>query len=130
MLSIKKLTLNNYTRYILAVGMGFVFDYCIYFSLYRKGISPYIANSLSFFAGAIFTVILLRAFVFKINKFHFIKDIFLTLSSNGTIYFVGMFFLYCFINLLYLDPYLSKITANIITFFINYIIRLSFFSLH
>jgi putative flippase GtrA len=130
MLSIKKLTFNHITSYLIAVTLGFVFDFCIYCILVKYEMSPYIANSFSFFAGAIFTVLLLRTFVFKINKFHLLKDILFTLSSNGTIYFLGMIFLYCCINFLYIGPYFSKIVTNILTFFINYIIRLTFFSGH
>lgn len=128
MLLTKKLTFNNILKYLTTVTFGFLFDYAIYFFLVNNNISPYVANSVSFLSGAIFTVILLRVFVFKINQFPLFRDIFLTLSSNGSIYLVGMVILFCCINIFYLNPYLSKILVNSVTLFINYLIRLSFFS--
>jgi putative flippase GtrA len=130
MLLTKKLTFNHLVKYLTTVTFGFLFDYAIYFFLVNNKISPYIANSISFTAGAIFTVILLRAFVFKKNQFSLFRDILLTFSTNGSIYLVGMAILFCCINILYLDLYLSKILTNSVTLIINYIIRLSFFSSH
>jgi putative flippase GtrA len=128
MLSTKKLTFNHLVKYFLTVLLGFLFDFFIYFYLVYNKLSPYTSNSISFFLGAILTVILLRTFVFQKNNFSLLKDIILTLSSNGITYLIGMVILFCSINIFNFGPFFSKIIANGVTLLFNYIIRLSFFS--
>ncbi len=91
------------------------------------GVTVYPANVGGFFVGALVNVLLIRWFVFKDNRFSLLKDVGLTLVSNGAMLLVGMLLLWVLVELLNVGAYTAKLCSNAATFVLNYMIRVIFF---
>jgi putative flippase GtrA len=111
-------------KYLLTVIIGVIVDYIFYSCFYYAfGLGVIISNSLSFIIGTCVNLILVRKFVFTNYKFTLLKDIILTLGSNGSVYFIGILFMYYLVEYQKLNHYLAKTLVMGLTFFINYFIR-------
>ena len=124
---IRQLTSNIKLRYLVVVTSGFFLDYTTYVLLIQNGLSLYIANTISFSMGAIITVVLIRKFVFKINRFRLAKDIPITLFANGMIFIFGTVLLWVAVQILFVNPYAAKLISSGVTFVVNYMIRITIF---
>jgi putative flippase GtrA len=120
-------SLGKPLRYFVVAGIGFCVDYSIYAALVAAGVSIYIANAVSFSIGAVLAVVLIRAFVFQASRFALGADILLTFATNGTMLLVGMGILWLLVEVLSTGPYWAKLTANGVTFVLNYLTRATIF---
>lgn len=127
MLLIRRLTSNIKIRYLVVVTSGFLLDYTTYVLLIQNGLSLYVANAISFGIGATIIVVLIRKFVFKINRFRLARDIPITLASNGMIFIFGTLLLWVAVQILFVNPYAAKLISSGVTFVINYMIRITIF---
>jgi putative flippase GtrA len=114
-------------RYVGVAACGFSVDFLIYVALVSVSQQVYLGHVLGFVVGGIINVILIRQFVFSDSRFSLVKDIFLTLAANGAMLFLGMVVLWVLVNRFSINPYLSKIATNAVTFCLNYLTRFFFF---
>ena len=106
---------------------GFCVDFAIYATLVAIGISVYWANAVGFCVGAIVNVILIRVFVFTDSRFRLGQDVLLTVAVNGAMLVLGMGVLWTLVDALHVNPHLSKLLTNTVTFVLNYVTRAVFF---
>jgi len=115
-------------KYFLVAGTGFCVDFAIYSGLVYFGISVYLANLCGFAVGAAVNVALIRRFVFPAARFRFRADLLLTMVVNGVMLVFGMLLLWLFVEVLQINPYAAKLMANGLTFCLNYVTRIKYFS--
>ena len=126
-MSQKPSTFKTPLRYFLAIVFGYCIDFAIYAVLVAFGVSVYLANTAGFCVGSIVNVILIRAFVFRDNRFRLSIDLQLSFASNSLIFGLGMGILWLLVGLAAMNPYYAKLLTNGATFSINYIIRTVYF---
>jgi putative flippase GtrA len=114
-------------RYLIVMSCGYGIDFILYTALIAMGVSIYTANAVGFIVGTIVNVLLIRKFVFPDSRFRLRTDLPLTFIANGAMLFVGMTFLWLFVDILSINPYGAKLLANGITFILNYVTRAVFF---
>lgn len=115
-------------KYFCAVVFGYLIDFFIYYFLVGSAVSIYLSASIAFFFGSLVNLLLIRQVVFTNPKYDFAKDLFFTLTSNISIFIVGILLLYLFYNVFGVGPYCSKVSSNLLTFLINFHIRKFFFT--
>lgn len=125
---LKKLIYNAPVRYFAVTLCGFLIDFLVYATLVATGLSIYIANLLGFCIGATANVLLIRSFVFRESRHSLPVDIILTIMANGMVFFIGLILLWVLVEGMRLDPYITKLIANGVTFILNYVIRTYYFS--
>jgi putative flippase GtrA len=121
---IKDLLKKNIFKYWFFLFFWIIIDYCIYTILYYKfhlHIIP--SNYISFSVWTFVNVILIRNFVFKKYKFSLLKDFWLSLITNGFVFFIWIIILAYFINTFHINHYIWKTIVITFTFFINYFTR-------
>ena len=109
------------------VVFGYCIDFAIYVALVSFGVSVYWANAAGFCFGSMVNTILIREFVFQENRFSLIADLYLSFVSNSVMFALGMTLLYGLIELGGINPYGAKLTTNVTTYVVNYVIRAVFF---
>lgn len=114
-------------QYFIIVLIGYLIDFSIYAFLIGIKFNIYLANLCGFCLGSITNVILIRSFVFKNPIYTLWKDLIYSLTTNSLMLFLGFVFLYLCISSFEINPYISKIISNGLTFFLNYFIRKIYF---
>lgn len=112
--------------YLLVVVVGYLVDYGVYAWLVHAGANIYVANTLSFLAGATTNVWLLRRL--WTPRFPFLRDLWLTFLANGAMFLAGMGLFYGLVELAGINHYIAKLLSALVTFALNYITRSLFFS--
>ena len=115
-------------KYFSAVVCGYLVDFAIFILLIESGWSIYLANCVGFVVGSICNVILIRLYVFSDSRFELLHDLGYSLISNTLILFVGLAMLWLLVEQFNWTAIVAKVTANGLTFFINFIIRKQLFS--
>ncbi|OUX38054.1 MAG: hypothetical protein CBE26_01935 [Kiritimatiellaceae bacterium TMED266] len=115
-------------KYFSVVVCGYLVDIAIFILLIESGWSIYLANCAGFVVGSIFNVILIRLYVFSDSRFELLHDLGYSLISNTLILFVGLAMLWLLVEQFNRTAIVAKVTANGLTFFINFIIRKQLFS--
>lgn len=116
-------------KYFAVVLCGYVLDFSIYALLIYFDWPIYKANFFGFIVGVFINVILIRIFVFPDSRFSIGIDLGLSVLALGLMFIVGMLILWILVDVFGFHPYGSKLFANGLTFMLNYIFRLVFFSL-
>lgn len=119
-------SLGRPVAYLLVVVVGYLVDYGVYALLVRAGANIYVANTLSFCAGATTNVWLLRRL--WTPRFPFLRDLWLTFLANGAMFLAGMGLFYGLVEFAGINHYLAKLLSAIVTFVLNYVTRLLFFT--
>lgn len=115
-------------KYFSVVVCGYLVDLAIFILLIESGWSIYLANCAGFVVGSICNVILIRLYVFSDSRFELLHDLGYSLISNTLILFVGLAMLWLLVEQFNWTAIVAKVTANGLTFFINFIIRKQLFS--
>ncbi len=114
--------------YGVVVTIGYGVDLTSYAITTTLGMNIYLANVLAFCVGATVNVMLLRRYVFSISRFSFGADTALTLMANGLMFIVGLAIFWAMVELLLINHFVAKILGSTITFILNYLTRVYFFS--
>ena len=107
--------------------VGFACDLILFAILTSHEVSVIISGVLSFIFGTFVNLVLLRSILFHSSNLSFANDFILTILSNGLIFNIGLFLLWYMTSYLLYDPIISKVISNLLTFLLNYIIRIIFF---
>ena len=124
---LKRLTSINVLKYIAIMIVGFACDLILFAILTSHEVSVIISGVLSFIFGTFVNLVLLRSILFHSSNLSFANDFILTILSNGLIFNIGLFLLWYMTAYLLYDPIISKVISNLLTFLLNYIIRIIFF---
>lgn len=124
---LKRLTSINVLKYIAIMIVGFACDLILFAILTSHEVSVIISGVLSFIFGTFVNLVLLRSILFHSSNLSFANDFILTILSNGLIFNIGLFLLWYMTSYLLYDPIISKVISNLLTFLLNYIIRIIFF---
>jgi putative flippase GtrA len=114
--------------YGLVVLAGYSVDFSCYAVLAEAGANVYVANVLAFCVGATVNVLLLRKFVFALPRFSLGKDVVLTWMSNGMMFAIGMAIFWILIEIFSVNHYWAKLLSSGLTFMLNYLVRLRYFT--
>lgn len=125
---LKKLISKSIFRYLAVVGGAYCADFALYVLIVQAGWSVYLANLIGFTFGTTLSVILIRRYALPQSRFELLPDIALTILANGTTIVASMVFLWVLVGYLNMNPYLAKVVANGSTFFLNYMVRVIFFT--
>ena len=93
------------------------------------GGSIYLANLGGFCVGATINVLLIRRYVFQQTRFKLGVDLAMTWVSNGAVLGIGTFALWFLVDVVGINTYWAKFISNVLTFVVNYIIRITIFRL-
>lgn len=124
-----KIFKSNITKYFFLVIRGLFVDYLVYTLLYYVlNFGVIISNCLSFLVGLLVNVVLLRKYLFCVVRFSLIHDYFLSVVSNGGVYFLGTLMMAFMVHNLFFNHYVAKTIVLGVTFFINFFVRKYFFT--
>ena len=124
----KRSTYSAPLRYFAVVSGGFVVDFLTYSAIVASRGSIYWGNAAGFLLGAAFNVVLIRRYVFTNSRHSLPKDFLLTIAANGLMLLLGMGMLWFLVEHWSMNPYLAKLFANAVTFALNYVTRITFFT--
>lgn len=124
----KKSIFKAGAAYFLVVLAGYSADLLVYSALVHAGWHVVTANVLAFALGAVLNAVLIRAFVFQGNqRFGWRTDMALTIGVNLVVFALGTTLLSWLVNHRGMNPYLSKVAVNALTFGLNFGVRAAFF---
>ena len=112
-------------NFLIVGTVATIIDFIIYYILYNIfSINPLIANIISFTISVIFNYIASIRWVFKVDENKNKKIIFTTfiiLSIVGML--ITELLIFIFVDMINIEPMISKIIATIITMIFNFISR-------
>ena len=116
---------NQIIKFLIVGGISTVIDWTVYYILYNFfGISPLVANILSFSISLIYNYMASVKWVFNVSKNKSKKRVFIEFVSLSLIgLLLSELILYLFINILSFGKMVSKIIANSLVMVFNFITR-------
>jgi putative flippase GtrA len=113
-------------KYFWIVCVGYGADLFSYVLMTEAGVPLYLAYLLSFAIGTLANVLLLRRF-FAAGRHPFMKDLGLSLASNGAVILVAMGIYAALMHALGLHHVVAKVLSNGFSFAVNYLVRRRYF---
>ena len=105
---------------------GYAVDLACYILLVKLGSDLYLAYISGFLIGATANVALLRRY-FAEARFQFLRDVGMTIVSNGMVIALGIAIYAALMHLLGVQHLVAKIMSNVLTFGLNYFTRRLYF---
>lgn len=122
---IKKLNDNKISKYIIIGILTTLINIIIFYILDKNNIEYKTSTTIANFISILFAYITNKIFVFKSKNWKLkflLKEIWKFLISRLGTYFLDIFSMYMFVEILLLDNMMSKIIANILVIIANYIL--------
>lgn len=114
--------------YLTVVIIGFLIDLAIFFILVTLEFGLVTSNMFAFLIGSTFNVFLIRTFVFKAYSFSLLLDILLSVFANGMVAYLTSLFLLFLVSYTGVSVLAAKFICSGLSFLINYLLRIFFFS--
>lgn len=118
---------NRALLYSIWTVCGYLLDLVAFFIMLEWAMPPFFANMIAFTLGASFNILGFRFVVFQNTVLSLPKDLLYSFAVLAFIQLVASFFIDIAIRYHEIMPIIAKLSMNLCTFILNYVIRVKFF---